>query len=111
YALLNIRPTSKTTTAPAIAIINELKLKPLIPTPKSILPNQPPIMAPTIPRTIDPKIPPCDGFGSKKLAIDPEIIPNTIQAKIPIDSHLLIDSLRFRHKQAIKLMEELSKRF
>lgn len=53
-------------------------LKPVTSTPKNLWPRKPPTIAPIIPRTIDPTIPPCE-LGEMKLAIPPAIRPKTIQ--------------------------------
>lgn len=70
--------TKSTIRDPATATIKEVRLNPVTPTLKNVSPRKPPITAPTIPRTIEPIIPP-HGLGAIKLAILPAINPKIIQ--------------------------------
>lgn len=76
---------------PRTATDNDVKSKPLIPTPKSKLARNPPIIAPTIPRTTAPTKPPFAGDGSIAFAITPTISPNTNHDRRFIISHPLFN--------------------
>ncbi len=56
--LLSALPAISTRSDPSTATTSELTLNPLTPTPKTIFAKNPPTKAPTIPKTIAPRIPP-----------------------------------------------------
>jgi len=64
YARLNILPSQRSRSDPAIATMTEVMLNPVTSIPKNVPPIHPPIIAPMMPKMIEPKIPPLDECGS-----------------------------------------------
>lgn len=97
YALRSALPTYNNSNAPSIATANEVTLKPVTPTPKVRFAINPPITAPTTPKTIAPTTPPEDGWGSIAFATTPVMSPKIIQANksIVLIVHLPSFSLQY----------------
>ncbi len=72
-------PTKSNNKDPAIATKNDVTLNPVTLIPKIRFARNPPTKAPTIPKRIDPKIPPLLGAGSIAFATIPTITPKINQ--------------------------------